>query len=299
MRRRLIRPVSCTLHDPDLRKLLAILRVAHLALARYPACWHLVESMQALLSRSRPSVIWPLRVIAAACLIGPLLLFAYSSLTSYRAINRQASERLERALDVLQEHAHKALQTIERSIAETNEVLRGLSDEEIRADQLRISERLKRIGRALPQMEAVWAFDRDGRPLVSSTVVPVPTGLNNSDRDYFRGQAEADSGTYIGDVVQARIGSKRFFVVSGRRTEASAGDFNGVVAFTVVPEHFREFYARLARGVADSFGLIRADGAFLARFPQVLDRPRHREHADKEAGCPVEPRVRDTGRRRS
>jgi two-component system NtrC family sensor kinase len=86
--------------------------------------------MQALLSRSRPNVIWPLRVIAAACLIGPLLLFAYSGLTSYRGINQQASERLERALDVLQEHAHKALQTIERSIAETNEVLRGLSDEE-------------------------------------------------------------------------------------------------------------------------------------------------------------------------
>jgi two-component system NtrC family sensor kinase len=122
-------------------------------------------------------------------------------------------------------------------------------------------------------MEAVWAFDREGRPLVSSTVVPVPSSLNNSDRDYFRRQAEADSGTYIGDIVQARIGSKRFFVVSGRRTEVSPGEFNGVIAFTVVPEHFREFYARLARGVADSFGLIRADGAFLARFPQVLDRP--------------------------
>ena len=51
------------------------------------------------------------------------------------------------------------------------------------------------------------------------------------------------------------------------------GGFNGVIGITVLPDHFREFYGRLSRGVANSFGLIRADGIFLARYPAILDRP--------------------------
>jgi two-component system NtrC family sensor kinase len=221
----------------------------------------------------KPNVSWPLRLIAAASLIGPTLLFVYATWTNYRAITQHSTERIESALDVLQEHALKALQTIERTIAETNEVLRGYSDDEIRRDEERFSLRLKQSHNTLPQMQSIWAFDRSGRPLVSSTIYPVPQTLNNADRDYFRAQVADPGATFIGDIVQARVGSLRFFVVSGRRTETPDRGFNGVIGITVLPEHFREFYTRLARGVADSFGLIRTDGAFLARYPTVLDRP--------------------------
>ena len=223
--------------------------------------------------QAKPNLVWPLRLIAAATLIGPALLFAYATWANHRSIDQRATERIESALDVIQEHALKVLQTVERTIAETNEVLRGLSDDNIRSDEKRLSRRLKQTQDALPQMQSIWAFDREGRPLVSSTVVPVPPTLNNADRDYFRAQAERDAGTFIGDIVQARVGSWRFFVVSGRRPERPEGGFNGVIAISVLPDHFREFYGRLSRGVADSFGLIRADGAFLARYPAALDRP--------------------------
>jgi two-component system NtrC family sensor kinase len=227
---------------------------------------------------NKRSILWPLRLIAALSLIGPALFFTYSAWSNHQAIDRRTDVRLERSLDIVQEHALKALQVIERTIVETNEVLRGLSDAEIRADEARLSSRLKRTQDALPQMQAIWAFDRDGHALVSSTVLPVPRNLNNADRDYFRAHVARDAGTYIGDIVQARLGSLRFFVVSGRRPERPEGEFHGVVGVTVLPEHFRDFYARLARqgaagSVADSFGLIRADGAFLARYPQALDRP--------------------------
>ena len=222
---------------------------------------------------SKPSVLWPLRLITALSLLGPVLVFAYASWTNRQAIDERTTERIERALDVIQEQALKALQTVERTIAETNEVLRGLSDDEIRADEARLSQRLKRTQETLPQIQAIWAFNGEGRPLVASTVLPVPRDLNNADRDYFRAHAERDAGTFIGDIIQARIGTYRFFVVSGRRPVRPDGGFDGVVGVTVLPEHFREFYGRLARGVADSFGLIRADGAFLARYPAVLDRP--------------------------
>jgi two-component system, NtrC family, sensor kinase len=227
------------------------------------------------MSHTKPNLVWPLRLIAAATLIGPALLFASATWANHRSIDQRSTERIESALDIIQEHALKVLQTIERTIAETNEVLRGLSDDEIRADEKRLSRRLKQTQDALPQMQSIWAFDREGRPLLSSTVLSVPPTLNNADRDYFRAQVERDAGTFIGDIVQARVGSFRFFVISGRRPERPEGGFNGVIAVSVVPEHFREFYGRLSRGVADSFGLIRADGAFLARYPTVLDRPEH------------------------
>src|SRR4028118_1774165 len=118
-------------------------------------------------------------------------------------------------------------------------------------------------------MQSIWAFDREGRRLVSSTVVPVPRTLNNADRDYFQAQVPADAGTYIGDIVQARVGTLHFFVVSGRCTERPDGSFNGVIGITVLPDHFRQFYARLANGVADSFGLIRAAGSFPPRHPPL------------------------------
>jgi two-component system NtrC family sensor kinase len=225
-----------------------------------------------LVARTKPNVFRPLRLIAVFTLVAPALVFAYASWTNRLAIDAQANERIERALDVLQEHALKALQTVERSISEINEVLRGLPDERIRADESDFFLRFKRTQQALPQIESIWAFDRNGRPLVSSTILPVPRNLDNSDRDYFRAQKEADYGTYVGEVVPARVGSLRFFVVSGRRVGDQAGRFDGVIGVTVMPEHFGEFYWKLSRG-RDFFGLTRDDGSFLARFPETrLDR---------------------------
>jgi two-component system, NtrC family, sensor kinase len=216
---------------------------------------------------------WPLRLILVLSLAGPAIVLSYVIWANLEAIDQRTTERIERALDSIHEHALKVLQTVERSIAETNEVLRGLSDDDIREDESRVSQRLKQTQEALPHLQSIWAFDRNGVPLVSSTVLPVPRALNNSDRDYFRAQTGRDAGLYIGDIVQARVGTLRFFVVSGRRPERPDGSFNGVIGVTVLPEHFRQFYGKLASSVADSFGLIRADGAFLARYPQVLDRP--------------------------
>jgi two-component system, NtrC family, sensor kinase len=222
--------------------------------------------------RPKPSFFWPLRLIAVFSLLAPALIFAYVTWTNRDAIDVQANERIERSLDVLQEHALKALQTVERSISEINEVLRGLSDEKIRADEPDLFLRFKRTQQALPQIESIWAFDGAGRPLVSSTILPVPRSLDNSDRSYFRAQKEADSGTYIGEVVRARIGYLRFFVVSGRRHGDQAGRFNGVIGVTVMPEHFSEFYRKLSRG-REFFALARSDGTLLARYPESqLDR---------------------------
>jgi two-component system NtrC family sensor kinase len=212
------------------------------------------------------NILWPLQVLLVASLLGPALFFAYTGWSDYRRIERQTEERIDRALDVIQEHTLKAFQTIERTIAETNEILRDLSPEQIQAEEARLQRRLKQTQNTLPQIEAIWVFDRAGHPLVSSTIYPVPRDLDNSDRDYFKAQVGQGGGTFIGNMITSRIGGFRFFVVSQARPSPD-GSFNGVVAISVRPEHFRDFYARISRGIADSFGLIRADGEFLARYP--------------------------------
>jgi two-component system NtrC family sensor kinase len=124
-----------------------------------------------------------LQLLMCSGVVLPVLLFVYAGWVNYRSLDRAVTERVERNLDVIQEHTLKVFQTVERTISETNEVLRGLSDEQIRNDEARLNARIKEIQAALPHVEAIWAFDRDGRPLVASTVLPVPQTLNNAVRD--------------------------------------------------------------------------------------------------------------------
>src|SRR5215217_1809805 len=159
-----------------------------------------------------------LQLLVAAAVVLPVGLFLYVAWANYRTLDAAATERVERTLDVLQEHALRVFQTIDRTIAETDEVVRGLSDDEIRARERDLHLRLKQTQESLSQIEAIWLFDRTGRPLVSSTVHPLPDTLNNADRDYFRAHIAQEIGTYIGDVLTARVGNQVFFVVSRRRS---------------------------------------------------------------------------------
>src|SRR5215210_8971102 len=112
--------------------------------------------------QAKSNLVWPLRLIAAATLIGPALLFAYATWANHRSIDQRGTERIESALDVIQEHALKVLQTVERTIAETNEVLRGLSDDGIRSDERRLSRRLRQTQDALPQIQSIWVSTARG-----------------------------------------------------------------------------------------------------------------------------------------
>jgi two-component system, NtrC family, sensor kinase len=207
-----------------------------------------------------------LQLLMAAAVVLPVALFLYLAWTNYRALDAVANERVERTLDVLQEHALRVFQTIDRTIAETDEVVRGLSDDDIRAREGELHLRLRQTQDSLPQIEGIWLFDRTGQALVAGTSYPVPRGLDHAERDHFKAHVADDVGTYIGDARTGRLASDVFFVVSRRRTDPS-GAFNGVIAVTVPPTSLKDFYARIAQGTAVSAGLIRSGGTFLARYP--------------------------------
>lgn len=217
-------------------------------------------------SNRREGIDRPLIILVLVSILAPLALVAFLIASSASQLNQLIDERNQSNLDILQEHALKVLQTTERLLYESKELIGPPPFAYSADDEARVSAKLSEIQRAIPEVEAIWAFGRDGHPLVSSTVQPVPRTINNSDRDYFKAQASHNAGTYIGRPIKARVGNEVFFVAS-QRLHASDGDFSGVVALTLPPKGLESFYQKLASGSPYSLGLFRQDGSALARFP--------------------------------
>jgi two-component system, NtrC family, sensor kinase len=210
-----------------------------------------------------------LRWMMIASLALPLGLFIVASFISYTATHDEGDREIMRSLDVVHEHALKVFETIDRSLAEINEIIRGLSDDDIRSREPVLYERLKELVASMPQMKSAWVFDAHGRALVNSLVSP-PPAIDFSDRDYFRAHVPGDIGTYIGTALAPRspYQGSTFFGVSRRRLSTD-GDFTGVVQASLLPEYFENFYARIGREVGSYFAVRRADGTPLAEFPAL------------------------------
>src|SRR4051812_16762251 len=205
----------------------------------------------------------------AASLALPLALFVLASTVSWVSINETADREIERSLDVVHEHALKVFETIDRSLSEIAEIIRGIPDAGLVSREETLHLRLKRFADSLPQLKSAWVFDARGHALVNSLVVPAPD-INFSDRDYFKAHVAADIGTYIGNALKPRppYQGAPFFGVSRRRSNED-GSFAGVIQASVLPEYFENFYARIGREPGSFFALGLTDGEVLARYPSI------------------------------
>jgi signal transduction histidine kinase/ActR/RegA family two-component response regulator len=208
-----------------------------------------------------------LQWMMVASLALPLALFVVASAVSWISTNQTADREIERTLDVAHEHALKVFETIDRSLSEIAEIIRGIPDEGIASREQRLHERLKGVVASLPQVKSTWIFDARGHALVNSLVVPAPE-IDFSDRDYYRAHVADGVGTYIGEALKPRppYQGAPFFGVSRRRSNED-GSFAGVIQASVFPEYFENYYARIGREPGNFFALGRADGTVLARFP--------------------------------
>jgi PAS domain S-box-containing protein len=223
-----------------------------------------------------------LRLLSLVVLIGPFLLFLAFAGWSYQDHFRDSEDRMVRTLDLMQEHGSKVFETYELLASYTDELLAGLSDEQIRAQEPALNAKLKRFSDALPQVQDVWVVAADAHPLVTANVFPVPRNLDLSDRSYYSVHKDRDAGLYISEVLRGRAQDVTFFQFS-RRRQSPDGSFKGVVAVSVQPGYFRDYYAQIvANGSATGAALQRADGVPLALYPE----PRRQE------GRPTPPRSR-------
>jgi two-component system NtrC family sensor kinase len=214
---------------------------------------------------------WTLHWLLAASIVLPLVGLAAGSIISYRQHEQEARDRLQRNLSTVYEHTLKVLETVELSSRYLDEMLAGVTDQQIRDNEAGYNRRLRTLTDTLPQFADIWIIDADGHPLVSGTVFPVPHQLDLSDRGYFRAHKDgATSGLFVDEVVTSRatnaLGQPRFFALS-RRRDAPGGRFAGVTVMSISPDYFQEYYATLPRPIVAA--LMRADGVALARYPKV------------------------------
>jgi two-component system NtrC family sensor kinase len=233
----------------------------------------------------RQSAIRLLQLLMVASLVFPAALFAYASYNDYRDVSAAADERINRSLDVQQEQALKVFQTIDRIFPEVDEVVRGMSDADIRAAQSALTPRLARIVGVMPQVQSILLIGSDGHPLASSGLPSAQSAADYTGRDGFKAQAEKDAGSrdagsqdagsqdagsYVGDLhplasPDGGAGSATFDV--SRRLTSADGSFRGIIAVAVRPRYFDDFYAMIEQSPGNFYDLVRSDGVLLARYP--------------------------------
>lgn len=208
-----------------------------------------------------------LKALMMASVVLPLVLFAITAWVDYRNFERLTNERIARSLDILHEHSLRVLETAERVYAEVNEVVRGMSDNDIRLDGDALSKRLKRIVTDT-QMQGIEMIDRNGHLLVSSADLPMPKDIDFSKAEHFAALKSGGGGTYASTVNAPSLGVPGYFISLSQRRPWADGAFNGAISIAVLTSYFEKFYANISDTV-DYFALVRADGDFLTRYPVI------------------------------
>ena len=208
-----------------------------------------------------------LRLLLVGSIVVPLAVLAGGGYLAWVSTREHAEADLMRRVAIAEEHALKVLDTHQLIAARINDLLGNLSDQAILIEERVLHEQLAQEIKNLPQVENALVIGRNGHPLVSATIYPVDRNLDLSDREHFRALSRAEAPYYIGLVEVGRLDRLRHFFLS-RRKESEPGSFDGVIAVTVSPEYFQDFYTKLIGTTRDfSAGLTRTDGLGLVHHP--------------------------------
>jgi two-component system NtrC family sensor kinase len=217
-----------------------------------------------------------LRLLLAASVAVPALLFAVVATVDYRAAFAGAARDAIRTSEVACEHAAKVFDTHRLVADRAIDVLADLDDAAIERTEASLHDRFARLIQGLPQVQSFLVVGADGHPLAATDRYPVARAVDFSDRDYFTTLRDSDAGIYVSKVQVSRMNGKVFFGLGRRRDEA--GRFAGVVDIAVAPAYFAHFYQTLIgeedRGQASEVvTLVREDGQILVRYPNIDGMP--------------------------
>jgi signal transduction histidine kinase len=208
-----------------------------------------------------------LHLLLIGSIVVPLVVLAGGGYLAWVSTRERAEADLRRLVAIAEEHAIKVLDTHQLVAARINDLVGNLSDQAILIEEQVLHGQIAQEIKNLPQVENVLVIGRNGHPLVSATIYPVNRNLDLSDREHFRALRQAEHPYFVGLVEVGRLDNLRHFFLS-RRKESEPGSFEGVIAVTVSPEYFQDFYTKLIGATPDfSAALMRADGLRLVRHP--------------------------------
>ncbi len=229
-----------------------------------------------------------LRVLLVGTIIVPLLLAAIGGYVSYRASDQAAAGALAEAVAVAEENTTKILDTHMLVAARIDDLLTGLADPQLRAQEKTLHDRIAQQIEGLPQVAAAWVIDANGRELVSARVFPVNRDLDHSGRDDFRALQAARLKTFVSALRARSLGRgdyQPYFTVSQRR-EAPDGSFRGIIVVAVSGAYVASFYDSLLGSSAQyAASVLLEDGKSLARYPETAELPASRQQDELVAAA--------------
>ncbi len=224
---------------------------------------------QPVASTQERRAIWSLRLLAALSLVLPAMLFAIAATISNRTHFDDAHARLGRAADLMHEHALKVFDSIQLTGSEVGEIVRDMSDDDIRREEPALHQRFYNLEEALPDVRNITIFDADGKALVSARTFPANALSNASGRQYFKALRAPDSPPFVTDLLtELQNPQFQFFDVTFRRSLPD-GTFVGIIAVAAEQKYFQDFYRTVAGEDFDSVSLAKPNGSVLARFPPL------------------------------
>ncbi len=230
---------------------------------------------------AEPRATTPILQLALASLVlVPLGILVFGAWLAWGQVWRQAEAELARTADAAAEYAAHLLDGHVLLVDRIDDLLRGLSDEQIRESEADLHARLLRIARARPSVQTLYATDAEGLPLVSAELFPVPRRADIRGRDFFK--ALHGAGTpevFISKVYLGEFDGQLLFSVAERRgapsdVEAAPQNapFRGVVLVSLRLGEVAMGLRQLTSEPGDTIALVRTDGELLARSP-AFDRP--------------------------
>jgi hypothetical protein len=203
--------------------------------------------------------------LLAVAIVLPFLYAATTAYSEFRARVAAATDVTMRTVRIAEEHALKVFDMNEMLDARIDDLVRGLGNDQIRAREADIHDKLLQLGGGYPQVASISIFGSDGMPLANSRYYPAPHAAIALHEDFvgIRG------GRIIEHVSKAMswhagIGEAVFNTGIARRN--ADGSFAGLVSVALRRSYFESFYRELLgnESRALTIALIRADGAVLA-----------------------------------
>ena len=232
--------------------------------------------------------------VAILFLIGFLV---FEGWREYRTIHDDAYGRTARYARLVRQHAERSFEAVTLGMHHIGAEYQLESWDRVERSRWIWHQVTKRV-EELPQIDALWLIDQNGRLRVASPHFPAPEA-DLIDRDHFAVHAEQfGDGTFVGTPPPGTYSPGDRFIVS-LPIYADRWSFRGVVAVSALVSFYLPFLERLNDCAFCEFAVLRDDGQVLARYPTdgvafpVPDEAFSRDpglstsDGDRQTGAPV------------
>jgi PAS domain S-box-containing protein len=223
----------------------------------------------------RPHLLSPLSWGLAAAVAAPLLVGGVSAWRAWDSAWQAAEAEVTRTAEAGAEYARRLLEGQVLKLERSQELLAGLTDAEILARQPELHTALAQVATEREPAEQaafyIFAYARDGAPLVASNLLPAPSPDSVIAARDFNQALRGDNPpwAFVSQVYVGRNTQRPYFSVVQRRRGSGnglpAGAYDGVIAAAIYLDHANAALTSLASGPEARVALLRADGVLLAR----------------------------------